>query len=471
MEAPLQTTRPDALSHAAEITARIDRLPECRSTWIPAILVSLAAIFEIYDLFQTAYVPPGLIRSGIFGHSGVGLFGLSDQALFGAATFLGLFIGATCFSSTADRFGRRVIFVYALLEYSLASVVLVFQTTALGIDLARMVAGIGIGVQLVTIDTYLVELTPAAMRGRAFAINHFVQYLAVPSLAFLAWLLIPIDPLGVAGWRWVVLIGASGALVIWALQRRLPESPRWLALQGRGAEAEAVAAEMEARALRATGQPLPPVGPVRAVVKSDASFRDIWRQPYTGRTVMMMVFNFFQTIGFFGFTNWLPALLSAQGHGFTKSLFYAFCIAWAYPITPIIWGLTVAERFERKWLIVAAALGVGICGPLFALMSDPALVVIFGVLITAFSTLLSLSYHPYQAELFPTKIRARAVGFVYSFSRLSTAITSFLIAFFLNHYGTGGVFALISFSMLMVMVSIGVFGPCTRGRSLEEISH
>lgn len=193
-----------------------------------------------------------------------------------------------------------------------------------------------LGVPLVTIDTYLVELTPAAMRGRAFAINHFVQYLAVPSLAFLAWLLIPIDPLGGAGWRWVVLIGASGALVIWALQQKLPESPRWLALQGRSAEAEAVAADMEARAQRATGRSLPPIGPVRAEVKSDATFRDIWRQPYTGRTIMMMVFNFFQTIGFFGFTNWLPALLSAQGHGFTKSLFYAFCIAWAYPITPII---------------------------------------------------------------------------------------------------------------------------------------
>lgn len=463
-------TDDERMRHVAELVARIDRLPACWSTWAPAFVVSTAAIFEIYDLYQTAYVPPGLIRSGIFSRTGVGLFGLSDQALFAASTFLGLFVGATCFSSTADRLGRRTIFLYALLGYSAGTALVALQSTALGVDVFRFLAGIGLGVSLVTVDAFLVELTPAHMRGRVFAILHVVMYLAVPTVAFLAWWLIPLDPLGIAGWRWVVLFGCTGALLCWWLQRLLPESPRWLALQGRGDEAERTVAAMEARVTQEIGRTLPPPGPAHAESRGAATFRDIWLPPYTGRTIMLIVFNFFQTIGFFGFTNWLPALLSAQGHGFTNSLFYSFCIAWAYPITPIIWGFTVAERFERKWLIVAAALGVACAGPLFAIAADPALVVTLGIVITGFSTLLSLAYHPYQAELFPTEVRARAVGFVYSFSRLSTALTSFLVAFFLNNYGTIGVFALISFSMLMVMLSIGVFGPPTRGRSLEEIS-
>ena len=73
--------------------------------------------------------------------------------------------------------------------------------------------------------------------------------------------------------------------------------------------------------------------------------------------------------------------------------------------------------------------------------------------------------------LFPTRLRARAVGFVYSFSRLSTVLNSFVIAFFLQTFGTIGVFGYISAAMLGAMIAVGGFGPNTRGRALEDISH
>jgi MFS transporter, putative metabolite:H+ symporter len=459
------------LQHTAQITARIDRLPACRTTWMPVVLVSLAAIFELYDLFQTAYIPPGLVCDGIFRTGSHGFLGQSDQATFAAVTFFGLFLGAIGFSSIADRFGRRRIFVWALLAYSAATALLAFQSTALGIDLCRLLAGIGLGVELVTIDAYIIEIVPKHMRGRAFALNHFVEFCAVPILAFLAWLLIPRSPFGISGWRYVVLIGSAGALFVWRIRRGLPESPRWLAQHGHLSEARRIVEAMEVKAKRETGRPLP--SPSQGTPESPyrASLAEIWKPPYARRTIMLMVFNFFQTIGFFGFTNWLPTLLATQGQSFSKSLFYSFCIAFANPLSALFWSITVAERFERKWLIVAAAAGVAVCGPLFAVVSGPALLVTCGILITAFSILLSLSYHPYQAELYPTQLRARAVGFVYSFSRISTALTSFLVAYFLQNFGTAGVFGLISASMLIVVLSIGIFGPPTRGLALEDISH
>jgi MFS transporter, putative metabolite:H+ symporter len=459
------------LQNAAQITARIDRLPACRSTWMPVVLVSLAAIFELYDLFQTAYIPPGLVRDGIFRTGSQGFLGQSDQATFAAVTFFGLFLGAIGFSSIADRFGRRMIFVWALLAYSASTALLALQSTVLGIDLCRLLAGIGIGIELVTIDAYIAEIVPKHMRGRAFALNHFVEFCALPILAFLAWLLVPRSPLGISGWRYVVFLGSAGALFAWWLRRGLPESPRWLAQQGYLPEARRIVEAMEVEAERETGQPLPAPGPGTAESLYRASLAEIWKPPYARRTIMLMVFNFFQTIGFFGFTNWLPELLATKGQSFSKSLFYSFCIAFANPLSALFWSVTVAERFERKWLIVAAAAGVAICGPLFATVSEPALLVTIGVLITGFSILLSLSFHPYQAELYPTQIRARAVGFVYSFSRISTALTSFLIAYFLQKFGTTGVFGLISASMLIVVLSIGIFGPRTRGIALEDISH
>jgi MFS transporter, putative metabolite:H+ symporter len=212
--------------------------------------------------------------------------------------------------------------------------------------------------------------------------------------------------------------------------------------------------------------------PEQAVIEVHrrTNFAEIWQPPFRSRTIMLMVFNFFQTIGFYGFTNWLPTLLAGQGHSVTKSLQYSAIIAVAFPLWPLLWSFTVADRFERKWQIVVASGVVAILGLIFSLQTSPELLIFFGVLMTGANTLMSFAYHPYQAELYPTQIRARAVGFVYSFSRLSTIFTSFMIAFFLQHFGAAGVFVFISASMLMVMLSIGIYGPLTRGRSLEEIA-
>jgi putative MFS transporter len=83
---------------------------------------------------------------------------------------------------------------------------------------------------------------------------------------------------------------------------------------------------------------------------------------------------------------------------------------------------------------------------------------------------MSYSFHAYQAELFPTSIRARAVGFVYSWSRFSAIFSSFVIAAVLKGFGTLGVFAFIAGAMAIVMAAIGLMGPRTKGIALETIS-
>jgi putative MFS transporter len=83
---------------------------------------------------------------------------------------------------------------------------------------------------------------------------------------------------------------------------------------------------------------------------------------------------------------------------------------------------------------------------------------------------MSYSFHAYQAELFPTSIRARAVGFVYSWSRFSAIFSSFVIAAVLKGFGTFGVFAFIAGAMMIVMAAIGLMGPRTKGIALEAIS-
>jgi MFS transporter, putative metabolite:H+ symporter len=90
--------------------------------------------------------------------------------------------------------------------------------------------------------------------------------------------------------------------------------------------------------------------------------------------------------------------------------------------------------------------------------------------VTLANNILSFAYHGYQPELYPTRIRARAVGFVYSFSRLATMFSSFVIAWILKVQGAPGVYVFIAACMGVVALVIGAFGPRTRGLPLEEIS-
>jgi putative MFS transporter len=457
-----------ALVESGLIGARLDRLPATRTIWIYVLLLSLGGFFEYYDLFFTGYIAPGLVRSHILSATTRGLFGATGIASFAASMFLGLFIGTAIFSFVADRFGRRTIFTWSLLWYTAATVVMAFQKDVFGLNLWRFIAGIGVGVELVTIDSYLSELVPRQSRGRAFAFNSTIQFAAVPVVALLAWLLVPISPLGLDGWRWVVLIGAASAIFVWWIRRRVPESPRWLAQNGRIEEAQRLMASLERRVAAEAGRPLPP--PASAEVQpSRGSFIEIWRPPYFRRTAMLVIFNLFQTVGFYGFANWVPTLLIERGIAVTSSLQYTFIIAIAAPFGPLL-AVVLADKLERKWQIVFAALGIAVSGLLFARMTFAGLLILFGVLLTLSNNIMSYSLHAYQAELYPTRIRARAIGFVYSWSRLSVVFTSFAIGFFLARFGVSGVFTLIAGSMAVVMLSIGVLGPRTNNLPLEMIS-
>ncbi len=468
----LETAPPSpAANAAAAITARMDRLPGTPHLWVLVLLISLGGFFEVYDLIFTGYIAPGMARSGVLATTTESFFGFQGIAGFIAATFAGLFVGTFFLGFLPDRYGRRAVFTWSLLWYCVGSAVMALQTSGDLIVLWRFITGIGVGVEIVTIDSYVTELVPQHMRGRAMAFNQAVMFAAAPVAAILSYWLVPTTLFGMDGWRWVVLIGSVGALVVWFIRRAVPESPRWLAQQGRTDEAEQVLQRIEARVAAEHGDvlPMPKPAALRSA-PSTSSFNDLWQAPYRSRMVMLIVFNFFQAIGYYGFANWVPTLLIGQGITVTRSLLYAFVIAFALPIGPLL-AMTIADRVQRKWLIVCSALAVIVFGLLFARMKDPLLLIVFGVLVSLAGQTISASYHAYQAELFPTVVRCRANGFVYSASRVGAMMSGFVIAFLLRDFGVAGVFAGITGCMLVVVVSIAVFGPKTNGLSLEELSH
>jgi MFS transporter, putative metabolite:H+ symporter len=449
----------------SEIAQRLESLPPSSYLWRLVVLLSLGGCFEIYDLFLTGYIAPGLGRSKLLTATTDAFFGFSGIGAFVAATFAGLFIGTFFLGFLADRFGRRSIFTWALLAYSAASVIMACQTTPAGLLLWRLIAGIGIGVEIITIDAYITELVPSWMRGRAFAVNQSVMFVAVPIVALLAWWLVPQSPYGFDGWRWVVVIGAVASMVIWVLRLYLPESPLWLARHGRGSEAIEIVHTLEA----ATGASTQPAGKLEGRVPAAApmiSFGDLFKAPWLSLVVMFMVFNFCQAFGFYGFANWVPTLLVEKGITVTKSLEYAFIVAFAYPMAPLL-ASTFSDKLERKWIICGACVAIIVFGLAFSQLTAPALLIVCGVMLTASNMTMSYAYHAYQTEVFPTAVRARASGLVYSMSRLSAMFSGFIVAWMLKQGGVGGVFGLITAAMLIVIVTLAAFGPNVRGKPLD----
>jgi MFS transporter, putative metabolite:H+ symporter len=471
---------------SATIAARLDRLPVSRTIFKMVTLISLGGFFEFYDIFLTAYLAPGLYKSGIFSPASSNVFGSDNIATFIAVFFAGLFVSTLFLSRIADRFGRRTIFNFSLLWYSVCAVGMAFQTTAPAILFFRFAAGIGIGMELVVIDTYLSELVPKASRGKAFAFNQLLSFSAIPVVALLSFFLVPSSFWGIDGWRWVTLIGSVGAFLVFVARRNLPESPRWLEQSGRHQEADRIMSQIEGRVEKEIGGSLakPEVGlaseatlqhsarpesRTRTITESPSGFREIWQPPYRRRTIMLSIFNLCQTIGFYGFANWVPTFLLSKGITITKSLEYSLIIAFANPIAPLI-GHLFAEKIERKWQIVWSALGIAVFGLCFSQQTSLPGVVSFGVLVTLSANFMSFAFHAYQAELYPTHIRAQGVGFVYSWSRFGGMIGSFVIAAMLKEYGSVGAFGFIALCMIIVVIAIGGFGPRTNFLSLEEIN-
>lgn len=402
--------------------------------------ISAGGWFELYDLFMTAYISLGLIRDGLFVATAPSAFALRGFAGFVAAGFAGMYFGTLVFSWISDRFGRKATFTYSLLWYSAATLVMAFMRDAASIDAWRFVAGLGIGVQLVTIDAYISEIAPKDERGYWIAFSQFIGYLAIPVVALLAYLLVPHQFAGLSGWRYVAMVGALGGAFVWKLRAGLPESERWSAARAAG-------------------------GPTHVAHAWSA----IWSRAYRGRTAMLVVFNLAQTVGFYGFTSWVPIFLAAHGVGFTKSLQYAFIIAVVNPLGPLL-AMRMADRWQRKWQIVGLAIVIAAAGLLFAQARLPAALIALGIVITLANAWFSCAFHAYQAELYPTRVRAQAVGFVYSWSRFSSIFVGFLIAAVLRNYGTAGVFSVIALAMLIVALVIGAFGMRTNRVELEDLA-
>ncbi|KOG88693.1 MFS transporter, partial [Streptomyces varsoviensis] len=233
-----QETAPPELS--ADVTARLDRLPVTRHHRSLVITIGMGLFFDMYEIFMSGVLGPVLSDR----------FELSATATSAvlASAFIGMFLGVVTMGRLADRYGRRRFLIASVALYTVFSAVGALSLNAPMLIAARFLAGLGIGPQLPLADAYLSDLLPARARGRYTALAYTIAFFGVPTVGLLAHWLVRLSPLGMAGWRWLFLIGALGGVAALLRYRRLVESPRWLASVGRTAEAERIVTDLEAAA-------------------------------------------------------------------------------------------------------------------------------------------------------------------------------------------------------------------------------
>ena len=466
----METSSTSARSQNYAILARIDRLPPSRHLMGVVARIAAGGWFEFFELFMPGFISLGLVRSGIFTISNKGLLDTHSFASFLASFFVGMFLSTAVFGFVSDKFGRRAVFIYSMIVYSLAQLAVAVLSDPLLIDIARLVAGFAVGMQLVNNDCYITELTPRSRRGHYMTVSYIFVLSSIPVAALLAALLVPQDPFGIAGWRIVVALGSLSGLLVWFVQRGLPESPRWLEVHGRVAEANAIVTRIEQRIETELGVALsPPDLDVPDAVIEKGRWQEIFSAFYLPRTLLISVFQFSQTIAVFGFTAFVPVLLIKHGFSIVHSLNYSLAIVLLAPVGAAC-GAYFSERIERKWQLVFASLLIGIAGSVFATGESVVVIVCAGGLIALGNNWLISIFHPYAAELFPTRIRARAIGFTFCWSRVSSVFVGYWVGDLLAAYGQNAVFVMIGAAMVAIIVGVGVFGPATNGRSLEVLS-
>ena len=441
------------------------------------LLAGLGIMLDGFDFFIIGVANPLIAED----------FATSDavKGLVSAAAIIGAIFGAALLGPLADKIGRRRIFKIDLWLFVVFSLLCIVAWDIWALIAFRFALGIAIGLDYPIAASYLAEVLPSKERGRWLVGAFSLQAAGILLGALVGVVVLNLLP-EVDSWRLMLGFGAIPALIIIWLRRGVPESPRWLAQNGREEEAIEVTSALVGGPVLVTDEDrqrgeAPPVG-MRALIQPRLFRRDMIR-----RTIFTAVPWFLMDIAVYGVGIFTPTLLAALALAGSDATFIANDIASTegtaildvFLVIGFVLAIVFVERIGRVRLqlfgfaMMAIALGVlalaeGLEGGGEAHIG----IVIAGFAL--FNTFMNAgpnaTTYALPAEVFPSEIRAAGHGFAAGCAKLGAAIGVFLFPILLADIGTSALLLVIAGGCAIAFVVTLVFAIEPKGRSLNEVS-
>jgi len=364
----------------------------------------------------------------------------STAGLLGTLTLLASGIGGIFFGFLADRIGRTRALMLSILTYSVCSFASGLATSVLMLAVFRFILGLGMGGEWNTGATLVAETWPTHLRAKAIAIVQSSWAIGYALAAFVAWAV-----LRRANWRLVFFVGVLPALVTLWIRRGVPESELWQQQRG---------------AARASG------------AAAEITFAELFSGRFAKPTFALLLMNFFGMFGWWGLFTWVPAYLQlpvAQGgRGFDAGQMTVMLVF--LNLTGMFPGYAsfgwVADLLGRRKSFLIYTGMAALLVPIYALARNPWALLLLGTPVAFFGTGYFSGSGIIASEIFPTSVRARALGFTYNGARTLSSVAPFVIGWLGQRYGLSGAFYLCGFSFFLAMLTATLL-PETRGKHLE----
>ena len=364
----------------------------------------------------------------------------STAGLLYTLTLLASGIGGVLFGFVADRIGRKKALILSILTYSVCSFGSGLSTSILMLAAFRFVLGLGMGGEWNTGATLVAETWPTELRAKALAIVQSSWAIGYALAAVVAGLMLRVFD---NNWRYVFFVGVLPALAVLWIQARVPESTMW----------------QEHRAASERGG-------------ESASFWELFSPAFRKKTFALLFLNLLGMFGWWGLFTWVPSYLSLPvsqgGRGFpvgeTTTMLVFLNLVGMFPgYASFGW---VADRLGRKrsfalYLVLAAALV-----PLYALVRNPTMLLLLGAPVAFFGTGFFSGSSIVGSEIFPTRVRARALGFTYNGARMLSSTAPFIIGWVGQQKGLSWAFLLCSASFFLAFLASQLL-PETKGKALD----
>jgi len=377
----------------------------------------------------------------------------TTAGLLGTLTLLASGMGGVLFGFLADRIGRKRALMASILTYSVCSFASGLATSVAMLAAARFVLGLGMGGEWNTGATLVAETWPSEVRAKAISIVQSSWAFGFAAAALVA------GPVARHfGWRAVFFVGILPALLTLWIRRGVPESAMW---EERGSLKERDS-----------------IGRSRSDVGEDVTgyestnFSAIFRKPYRKHTFALLLFNFFCLFAWWGLFTWMPPYLSLPvsqgGRGFgmigTTALLVILNLFGMFPgYVSFGW---VADRVGRRNAFLLYSVTAALLIPFYAAARSPALLMVLGTVVAFFGTGVFSGSGIMGSEIFPTSLRARALGFTYNGARALSSVAPLVIGRVGQTKGLGWAFYLCAAGYLLAALMTTQL-PETRGKKLE----